>query len=189
MTFWALTLHLMKQSCYLSRRWCGVGRRGGWRAKRGWCWVKLGGGGCSKWHHTGRTEEKTHINKILMEAFPQVVQEGTLTRVGVQENKVLDAHTIPGRQRGLHVPQDPAAPLLQALWAKQQHVSLIPRCPPSLTEQFCAKVVNHLSILYFMLPQCQTFLIFDITLSINLSGFLKVLIWTHFLLMSNNKLA
>lgn len=47
-----------------------------------------------------------------MEAFPQVVQEGTLTRVGVQENKVLDAHAIPSRQGGLHVPQNPVTPLL-----------------------------------------------------------------------------
>lgn len=50
-----------------------------------------------------------------MEAFPQVVQKGTLTGVGVQQNKVLDAHAIPGRQGGLHVPQDLVAPLLQAL--------------------------------------------------------------------------
>lgn len=50
-----------------------------------------------------------------MEAFPQVVQEGTLTRVGVQENKVLDAHAIPGCQGGLHVPQDLATPFFQAL--------------------------------------------------------------------------
>lgn len=50
-----------------------------------------------------------------MEAFPQVVQEGTLTRVGVQEDKILDAHAIPGGQRRLHVPQDLATPLLQAL--------------------------------------------------------------------------
>lgn len=41
-----------------------------------------------------------------MGAFPQVVQEGTLTRVVVQENEILDAHAIPGRQGGLHVPQD-----------------------------------------------------------------------------------
>lgn len=26
----------------------------------------------------------THVNQILMEAFPQIVQEGTFTRVGVQ---------------------------------------------------------------------------------------------------------
>ena len=38
-----------------------------------------------------------------MEAFPQVVQEGALAGVCVQENKVLDAHAIPGVQRGLHV--------------------------------------------------------------------------------------
>lgn len=50
-----------------------------------------------------------------MEAFPQVVQEGTLTRVGVQENKILDAHAIPGCQGGLHVPQDLVTPVLQAL--------------------------------------------------------------------------
>lgn len=50
-----------------------------------------------------------------MEALPQVVQEGTLTRVGVQENKILDAHTIPGCQGGLHVPQDPVTALLQTL--------------------------------------------------------------------------
>lgn len=50
-----------------------------------------------------------------MEAFPQVVQEGTLTCVGVQENKILDAHAIPGCQGGLHVPQDPVTPLIQAL--------------------------------------------------------------------------
>lgn len=50
-----------------------------------------------------------------MEAFPQVVQEGALARVGVQEDKVLDAHSIPGVQGGLHVPQDLVAPLLQAL--------------------------------------------------------------------------
>lgn len=58
---------------------------------------------------------KTHVNEILMEALPQVVQEGSLTRVGVQKNEILDAHAIPGRQRGLHVPQDPVTPLLQAL--------------------------------------------------------------------------
>lgn len=51
-----------------------------------------------------------------MEAFPQVVQEGSLTRVGVQENKVLDAHTIPGGQGGLHVPQDLVTPFIQALY-------------------------------------------------------------------------
>lgn len=50
-----------------------------------------------------------------MEAFPQVVQEGTLTRVGVQENEVLDAHAIPGCQGGLHVPQDLVTPFFQAL--------------------------------------------------------------------------
>lgn len=50
-----------------------------------------------------------------MEAFPQVVQEGTLTRVGIQENKILDAHAIPGCQGGLHIPQDLVAPLFQAL--------------------------------------------------------------------------
>lgn len=50
-----------------------------------------------------------------MEAFPQVVQEGSLTRVGVQKNKVLDAHTIPGGQGGLHVPQDLVTPFIQAL--------------------------------------------------------------------------
>lgn len=58
---------------------------------------------------------KTHVNQILMVAFPQVVQEGTLTRVGVQENKILDAHAIPGCQGGLHIPQDLVTPLLQAL--------------------------------------------------------------------------
>lgn len=50
-----------------------------------------------------------------MEAFPQVVQEGTLTCVGVQENEILDAHAIPGCQRGLHVSQDLVTPLIQAL--------------------------------------------------------------------------
>lgn len=50
-----------------------------------------------------------------MEAFPQVVQEGTLAGVGVQEDEVLDAHAIPGRQRGLHVPQDLVTPLVKAL--------------------------------------------------------------------------
>lgn len=50
-----------------------------------------------------------------MEAFPQVVQKGTLTCVGVQEHKVLDAHAIPGRKGRLHVPQDPVTPLLEAL--------------------------------------------------------------------------
>lgn len=50
-----------------------------------------------------------------MGAFPQVVQEGTLTRVVVQENEILDAHAIPGRQGGLHVPQDLVTPVLQAL--------------------------------------------------------------------------
>lgn len=59
---------------------------------------------------------KTHVNEILVEAFPQVVQEGTLARVGVQENKVLDAHAIPGCQGGLHVPQDLVTPHLQALY-------------------------------------------------------------------------
>lgn len=57
----------------------------------------------------------THVYEILMEAFPQVVQEGALARVGVQEDKVLDAHSIPGVQGGLHVPQDLVAPFLQAL--------------------------------------------------------------------------
>lgn len=38
----------------------------------------------------------THVNKVLVEAFSQVVQEGRLTSVGVQEDKVLDAHTVPG---------------------------------------------------------------------------------------------
>lgn len=51
-----------------------------------------------------------------MEALLQVVQEGSLTRVGVQENKILDAHAIPGRQGGLHVPQHPVTPLVQALF-------------------------------------------------------------------------
>lgn len=142
-TFWVLTLHIKWTRAAISAEGGvvlgqeGVGGQEGGDAGLNW-------GGYTKWHHTGRTEEKTHINEILVEAFPQVVQEGTLTRVGVQEDKVLDAHAIPGRQRGLHVPQDPAAPLLQALWAKQDHVSLIHRCPPSLTGQFCAKVVNHL---------------------------------------------
>lgn len=57
-----------------------------------------------------------------MEAFPQVFQEGRFTRVGIQENKVLDAHTIPSRQRSLHVLQDPVAPLIQAL-SKWEHIS------------------------------------------------------------------
>lgn len=38
----------------------------------------------------------THINEILVEAFPQVVQEGCLTGVGIQEDKVLDAHAVAG---------------------------------------------------------------------------------------------
>jgi len=50
-----------------------------------------------------------------METFPQVVQEGTLTCVGVQENKILDAHPIPGCQGSLHVLKNPVTPLLQAL--------------------------------------------------------------------------
>lgn len=50
-----------------------------------------------------------------MEALPQVVQEGTLTGVGVQENEILNAHAIPCCQGGLHVPQHPVTPLLQAL--------------------------------------------------------------------------
>lgn len=58
---------------------------------------------------------KTHVNEILMETFPQVVQEGTLTRVGVQENEILNAHAIPGCQGGLHVPQDLVTAFLQAL--------------------------------------------------------------------------
>lgn len=50
-----------------------------------------------------------------MEAFPQVIQEGALAGVGVQENKVLDAHSVPGVQGRLHVPQDLGAPFFQAL--------------------------------------------------------------------------
>lgn len=57
----------------------------------------------------------THVNQVLVEAFPQVVQEGRLTGVGVQEDKVLDAYTVPSRQGRFHVPQDLTAPLLQAL--------------------------------------------------------------------------
>lgn len=66
----------------------------------------------------------THIYEILAKAFPQVVQEGALARVGVQENKVLDAHAIPGVQGGLHVPQDLVAPFLQALHSHRGSVTL-----------------------------------------------------------------
>lgn len=83
-----------------------------------------------------------------MEAFPQVVQEGTLTRVGVQEDKILDAHTIPGRQGGLHVPQDPVAPLLQALRRKQQLLVTSHRSEGSTG--LIVSVMNHLSFLYFL---------------------------------------
>ncbi len=69
-----------------------------------------------------------------MEAFPQVVQEGTFTRVGVQENKILDAHTIPGCQRGLHVPQDLVTALVQTL------------CPSSNTSE----AREHDSIMLFV---------------------------------------
>lgn len=55
---------------------------------------------------------ETHVNEILVEALPEVVQEGGLTGVGVQENKILDAHAIPGGQGGLHVPQDPVTAIL-----------------------------------------------------------------------------
>lgn len=57
----------------------------------------------------------THVNEVLVEAFPQVVQECRLTGVGIQEDKVLDAHAVPSCQSRFHVPQDLAAPLLQAL--------------------------------------------------------------------------
>lgn len=57
----------------------------------------------------------THVNEVLVKAFPQVVQEGRLTGVGVQEDKVLDAYAVPSRQGRFHVPQDLTAPLLQAL--------------------------------------------------------------------------
>lgn len=67
----------------------------------------------------------THINEILVEAFPQVVQEGALAGVGVQEHKVLEAHAIPGVQGGLHVPQDLAAPFLQALRSTRERASLL----------------------------------------------------------------
>lgn len=50
-----------------------------------------------------------------METFPQVVQEGTLTRVGVEEHKILNAHPIPSSKGGLHVPQDLVTPFFQAL--------------------------------------------------------------------------
>lgn len=68
-------------------------------------------------------EGKTHVNEVLMEAFSQVVQEGTLTGVGVQQNKILDANPIPGGQRTLHVPQDPVTALLQALCPMRDGVS------------------------------------------------------------------
>lgn len=60
-----------------------------------------------------------------MEAFPQVVQEGALAGVGVQEHKVLEAHAIPGVQGGFHVPQDLAAPFLQALRSTRERASLL----------------------------------------------------------------
>ena len=57
----------------------------------------------------------SHVDELLVEALPQVVQQGGLAGVGVQQDQVLDAHAVPGRQRALHVPQDPVAPLLQTL--------------------------------------------------------------------------
>ena len=74
-----------------------------------------------------------------MEALLQVVQEGRLARVGVQENKILDAHTIPGRQGGLHVPQDLVTPHIQALCPRKntsvtRHGNRITRKPSSITE-------------------------------------------------------
>lgn len=62
-----------------------------------------------------------------MEAFPQVIQEGGLTRVGVQENKILDANAIPGRQGGLHVSQDTVTPLLQALGQRRKTLVTLDR--------------------------------------------------------------
>lgn len=63
---------------------------------------------------------QTHVNQVIVEAFPQVVQEGTLTGVGIQKNEILDAHAIPGRKGALHVPKDPVTVLLQALTNQRQ---------------------------------------------------------------------
>lgn len=58
-----------------------------------------------------------------MEAFPQVAQEGILTCVGIQENKILNAHPIPGCQRGLHVSQDLGTPFFQTLCLSSDKLS------------------------------------------------------------------
>lgn len=76
----------------------------------------------------------THVYEILVEAFPQVVQEGALAGVGVQEHKVLDAHAIPGVQGGLHVPQDLVAPFLQALRSHRGSVTLASCFPRTLSD-------------------------------------------------------
>ena len=68
-----------------------------------------------------------------MEAFPQVVQEGALAGVGIEQDEVLDAHAVPCRQGTLHVPQDPVTALLQAL--KQAH----PRSVSTTTTTTAAK--------------------------------------------------
>lgn len=82
-----------------------------------------------------------------MEAFPQVVQEGTLTRVGVQENKILDANAITSSQGGLHVPQDPVAPLLQALFPSRSTLAILEenKCTDNIL--LLAQAVLHLSTL------------------------------------------
>ena len=68
-----------------------------------------------------------------MEAFPQVVQEGALAGVSVQQDEVLDAHAVPRRQGTLHVPQDPVTALLQAL--KQAHPRSVSTTTTTTTKQ------------------------------------------------------
>lgn len=107
-----------------------------------------------------------------MEAFPQVVQEGALARVGVQEDKVLDAHSIPGVQGGLHVPQDLVAPFLQALHSNRssnKFESLL--CPVFLRNyQFLwSRTLPNIDKVGFMFPASHLVVLLSVTSSPKMS--------------------
>lgn len=44
----------------------------------------------------------THIDEVLFEAFAQILYEGSLAGVVLQQDKVLHAHPVSSCQGGLH---------------------------------------------------------------------------------------
>jgi len=85
--------------------------------------------------HVMKMRPETHVDQVLVEPLPQVVQEGGLAGVGVQQDQVLDAHAVPGCQGALHVAQDPVAPLLQALKGKRAKGSKVRSAPVTRGEE------------------------------------------------------